>query len=357
MKPLTKLGADALMKLAATPEEMARAMMGPGRGGNERLYNRRIVDPYGARAPLATPEQQRLYAQLMQQPPAPASRQPPSAYRVDPSEFAYLNEGPSRRDFAERALRSAEKGQILSHADPSASPYGLRPSDVPKHNPFMHPAAPAAGAAHAAPAAAAAAAGAGAKPGFMARLRGMFGKKASAKYAFSVTPEGHEQDAATYRALADYYDMNQDASRDYAKKARIRHLLTLAPLANIADELAKRHYAYSADRHEDEENAYNPVGGLLTPYRRKEAFAVTDEGHEYDERVNRAAADTLHRIQQANAKYRDAAPVRGMLATDPMTELAIEFAKRHAAYTAKKHSKGENAYNPFGGFATDYPEE
>jgi len=26
-------------------------------------------------------------------------------------------------------------------------------------------------------------------------------------------------------------------------------------------------------------------------------------------------------------------------------------------HTAKKHEKGENAYNPFGGYMTNYPEE
>jgi hypothetical protein len=191
-----------------------------------------------------------------------------------------------------------------------------------------------------------------AKPGLMARLRGMFGKK-----AFALTPEGHEQDAEHYRTLADFYDQYQDANKAYAKKAPIRSLLSLDPIGNLTAELVKRHLAYAADKHEAGENAYNPYGGLLTPYRRKEAFAVTDEGHEYDAEVHRRAADALARIQAANEKYRNKAKLRGLLSLDPLSEVNIELAKRHNAYASKKHERGENAYNPFGGMATPYPEE
>lgn len=180
---------------------------------------------------------------------------------------------------------------------------------------------------------------------------------AASKIAFSISPEGHEQDAANYREVADYYDTMQDLGDAYAKKAPVRSLLGLRPLERLGDELNKRHYAYAAKKHEKDENAYNPFGGWATPYRRKEAFAVTDEGHEYDAGANRVLADALARIQDNNAKYRQKAKVRGLLTLDPGNELGIELLKRHAAYTAKKHEKGENAYNPFGGYMTNYPEE
>ncbi len=181
--------------------------------------------------------------------------------------------------------------------------------------------------------------------------------QAASKIAFALTPEGHEQDAAYYREIADYFDTMQGLGDEYAKKAPVRSLLALRPLENLAEELNKRHYAYAAKKHEKDENAYNPFGGWATPYRRKEAFAVTEEGHEYDAGANRALADALARIQDINAKYRQKAKVRGLLSMDPMLELGAELAKRRANYTAKKHEKGENAYNPFGGLLTPYPEE
>lgn len=183
------------------------------------------------------------------------------------------------------------------------------------------------------------------------------GAQAASKIAFSLSPEGHEQDAANYREIADYFDTMQDLGDDYAKKAPVRSLLGLRPLERLGEELKKRHYAYAAKKHEKDENAYNPFGGWATPYRRKEAFAVTEEGHEYDAGANRALADALARIQDNNAKYRQKAKVRGLLTIDPGKEIAIELVKRHANYTAKKHEKGENAYNPFGGYMTNYPEE
>ena len=177
--------------------------------------------------------------------------------------------------------------------------------------------------------------------------------QAGQKLAFSLSPEGHEQDAADYRRFADYLDETQDITADYAKRAKIRGLMLNHPLVNALIELDKRHYAHAASLHDKEQNAYNPLGGLLTPYHRKQAFALTPEGHEYDARINRAGAEMLGDVQANLDKYRRKAKLRGLATADPANDIVGELVRRHLLYTAKKHEKGENAYNPFGGMASD----
>jgi hypothetical protein len=96
--------------------------------------------------------------------------------------------------------------------------------------------------------------------------------------------------------------------------------------------------------------------------REKTAFAVTEEGHKADAarsriRERHAAEMLAHgQAQRAIASKKEdggyVAPkfTRVLRGFGPKAQ---EFASlRHHAYTAKKHEKGQNAYNPFGGAMT-----
>lgn len=102
-----------------------------------------------------------------------------------------------------------------------------------------------------------------------------------AKVGFAVTEKGHKYDAAhndlksrhmaEERALSDHFTGGRFGITDEAKKHIQEHggpktqsLLSLLRFGT-AEDLAGRHHEYVAGKHHKGENAYNPLGGLLTP--------------------------------------------------------------------------------------------
>jgi hypothetical protein len=83
------------------------------------------------------------------------------------------------------------------------------------------------------------------------------------KAAFSLTPEGHKLDAERHRGIADALHNEGAAHQEYAKKAPIRSAL-ISPPDTLYRQLLRLH-EHAAKKHEGGHNAYNPLGGLLTP--------------------------------------------------------------------------------------------
>lgn len=99
--------------------------------------------------------------------------------------------------------------------------------------------------------------------------------------------------------------------------------------------------------------------GCKEPSHKKEktAFSVTRSGHKLDAREYGAMASMHHESGKANRDYSDENPL-GSYATGrhihgPLHRLAA----RHYDYAAKKHEKGRNAWNPFGGLLTPSRQE
>lgn len=110
-----------------------------------------------------------------------------------------------------------------------------------------------------------------------------------AKTAFAVTDAGHKFDAADYGAQRDMIGKRREARQEYRAAAPGMHAahtaLELGGLAagaapimalgspglasEVADMLRERHANYAAGRHAVGHNAYNPLGGLLTPTARE----------------------------------------------------------------------------------------
>lgn len=95
----------------------------------------------------------------------------------------------------------------------------------------------------------------------------------------------------------------------------------------------------------------------------KEAFAVTDRGHEHDakayELLARQAAERAALLQADNALEANGAPASlgGVLRFNlgsPLTDAhgRPDAAARHYEYAAKEHARGSNAWNPLGGMLT-----
>jgi hypothetical protein len=84
----------------------------------------------------------------------------------------------------------------------------------------------------------------------------------------------------------------------------------------------------------------------------KIAFSVTDAGHKLDAKWYGADSKSLHDQRKAGQEYRKKAPVRDTLALSPIKRFGQKMGERHMDYAAKKHEKGGNAYNPFGGILT-----
>lgn len=101
------------------------------------------------------------------------------------------------------------------------------------------------------------------------------------KQAFAATPEGHKFDAETYKAQAEAAHKAGLAHKKYREEAGGRTGVAtaadilLAPglggkasyLSRLNNELMERHMDYAAKKHEEGHNAYNPLGGYLTPSR------------------------------------------------------------------------------------------
>jgi len=89
---------------------------------------------------------------------------------------------------------------------------------------------------------------------------------------------------------------------------------------------------------------------------RKHAFSVTSDGHKFDADMarlrERQAAEELELLHEHGVFERGSAVAKkpGYALSKPTDPGFHDL--RHAAYTAEKHEKGENAYNPFGGMFT-----
>lgn len=110
-----------------------------------------------------------------------------------------------------------------------------------------------------------------------------------AKTAFAVTDAGHKFDATDYGAQRDAVGTRREARKDYRSAAPGMHtahsageLIGLAGgaapimgfsgpgiVGELADIYRERNNNYAAKKHEAGNNAYNPLGGLLTPTARE----------------------------------------------------------------------------------------
>lgn len=102
----------------------------------------------------------------------------------------------------------------------------------------------------------------------------MGNEKTSAVYArnlqklgFSLTPEGHAFDATYNRALQHANEQLLGGMAEYEDEAPIKaHILGLnTGVGGFPARMTARHANYTAAKHEDKRNAYNPFGGMLTP--------------------------------------------------------------------------------------------
>lgn len=110
-----------------------------------------------------------------------------------------------------------------------------------------------------------------------------------AKVAFAVTDAGHKFDAADYGAQRDAVGTRREARKDYRNAAPGMHgahsageLVGLAAgaapvlglngpgiVSEVADMFRERHLNHAANQHAAGNNAYNPLGGFLTPTARE----------------------------------------------------------------------------------------
>jgi hypothetical protein len=92
---------------------------------------------------------------------------------------------------------------------------------------------------------------------------------------------------------------------------------------------------------------------------RKQALAISPEGHAYDAAKARAQQQASETALSAARKYEDESPVKGQMLGigTGLSAFPERLAARHAAYQAGKHEKGQNPLNPFGGLLTKTPGE
>lgn len=209
------------------------------------------------------------------------------------------------------------------------------------------------------------------------------------KVAFSITGEGHKLDADWYGAESKGTHDSRKAGQEYRKKAPIRDTLALGPVGRFGQKLHERHQDYAAKKHEGKKNAYNPFGGWATKSRHeqkeKKSFSLTEEGHKYDAAHYKADAEKAHKKSKGQKDYAAKRPglsaaltghhalnIAGTAAKGQNVGTMLEHGgskgshikgalerlkNRHADYAAKKHEKGRNAYNPFGGLLTKSRQE
>ena len=99
----------------------------------------------------------------------------------------------------------------------------------------------------------------------------------SEKHAFSASPEGHKYDAKMHASERDAAGVRREARAEYAKTSPLKHVFLdtglarkgVGPLSEVGDMYRERHGDYAAKKHEKGENAYNPLGGILTPTQRE----------------------------------------------------------------------------------------
>lgn len=191
------------------------------------------------------------------------------------------------------------------------------------------------------------------------------------KEGFSISPEGHEYDAALARAQQGLNEQQLLAARAYEDEAPIKSQLTGigTGLSGFPNRLAARHAAYAAAKHEDQRNPLNPFGGMLTPTPaeeqlkrasvRKQALAISPEGHKYDATMARARQQAAETGLLAGREYEDEAPIKSQFTGigTGISGFPQRLAARHAAYVAAKHEDERNPLNPFGGMLTPTPAE
>ena len=85
--------------------------------------------------------------------------------------------------------------------------------------------------------------------------------------------------------------------------------------------------------------------------KEKKSFALTDEGHKLDAKRYSAISRANHDAAKAEDEYASEAPVKASLLR-PGQGAIHRMTARHADYAARKHEKGQNAMNPFGGYGT-----
>jgi DNA-binding protein H-NS len=109
------------------------------------------------------------------------------------------------------------------------------------------------------------------------------------KTAFSITEKGHEYDAKKHRLLARQNAEMGALRQDYQSMAGIGAPATLGSVfrfgfAEDRPDAAARHHEYVAKKHEEGKNAWNPLGGMLTPSSHEEG-GTTGIGSRYGKSV------------------------------------------------------------------------
>jgi len=84
----------------------------------------------------------------------------------------------------------------------------------------------------------------------------------------------------------------------------------------------------------------------------KLAFAVTRAGHKLDAHDYAAESEKTERMLKARKQYGEKHPFLGyaFMGNDPLTRFNMELHRNRMAHAAAKHSKNENAINPFTGW-------
>ena len=101
------------------------------------------------------------------------------------------------------------------------------------------------------------------------------------------------------------------------------------------------------------------------PAVKKTAFSITDAGHKLDAAHYGADSEAAHKRHRATREYLADEPglsvyhtlapfidMPGSMKGNQLSGLIDKLESRHLDYAAKKHEKGDNAYNPFGGLLT-----
>jgi hypothetical protein len=96
---------------------------------------------------------------------------------------------------------------------------------------------------------------------------------------------------------------------------------------------------------------------IANALQEKVAFSITDSGHKLDAEKYRAISKALHNMGKAESGYADRSPLLASMTGSPITALRHKLDSRHFDYASKKHGKGRNAYNPFGGYLTESTHE
>ena len=222
---------------------------------------------------------------------------------------------------------------------------------------------------------------------FMKKYKQRFGSvgggvKKTASYtlkrAFSVTPAGHAQDAADAANRMQATEDNHKAVDEYAKSHGALAFLQQGknPLKRFIDKIDARRDNYTRTQHLSGRNAYNPLGGVMTPSgmgsdvvphgpnwgqhgpfvnEPKQAFfgSFTDAGHALDAQRSRNDVREYATRVRNQENYDDANPYASRTSQQrENSRRALEAYARGKADNIRKHEAGKNVYNPFGGMLT-----